>query len=168
MLDLKEVTTLLKYNGIHATSKKLNVKKSAIHQFLKSNGLVYKDGCVEVSLDITKTPSNLVDLKTSASHNSQIKQKKTINITNYETSKKEKKKSDCGKISLKNSSSQSKKNTKNNSSLKDINIEKLNYLLENINMEKLKLIVNNSDEILEMLTSYRILKSQAACTLTDK
>ena len=56
---------------------------------------------------------------------------------------------------MKKTSSQNKKN------LQNTNIEKLNYLLENVNMEKLKLLVNNIDEILEMLTSYRILKSEA-------
>lgn len=163
MLDLKEVTTLLKYNGIHATAKKLNVKKSAIHQFLKANGLVYKDGSVEIALDLAKASSNLIDIKTPNSQNTKIQEKTAISLTNYEANHKEKKRANTSKaftkkdsaINLKKTSSQNKKN------LQNTNIEKLNYLLENVNMEKLKLLVNNIDEILEMLTSYRILKSEA-------
>lgn len=71
MLDLEEVTTLLKYNGIHATSKKLNVKKSAIHQFLRSNGLVYKDGAVQPALNLPNSQPRIINIKNSATHNSQ-------------------------------------------------------------------------------------------------
>jgi len=63
MLDLMEVTTLLKTNGINAVASKLKVKKSEIYSFLKSNALTYVDGKVIPIMDITKVtpkakPSN--------------------------------------------------------------------------------------------------------------
>ena len=47
MLNLLEVTTLLKSNGINAAASILKVKKAEIYNFLKSNGLVYTDGEVK-------------------------------------------------------------------------------------------------------------------------
>ena len=51
MLNLLEVTTLLKTNGINAVASKLKVKKADIYNFLKSNGLVYENGQVKTILD---------------------------------------------------------------------------------------------------------------------
>lgn len=47
MLNLLEVTTLLKSNGINAAASQLKIKKAEIYNFLKSNGLVYADGEVK-------------------------------------------------------------------------------------------------------------------------
>ena len=47
MLNLLEVTTLLKSNGINAAANQLKVKKSEIYNFLKANALVYADGEVK-------------------------------------------------------------------------------------------------------------------------
>ena len=47
MLDLKEVTTLLKNNGVNGVAKKLKIKKKDIYDLLKDNGLEYIDGEVK-------------------------------------------------------------------------------------------------------------------------
>jgi len=46
-MNLLEVTTLLKTNGINAVASILKVKKAEIYNFLKNNGLVYSDGEVK-------------------------------------------------------------------------------------------------------------------------
>jgi hypothetical protein len=51
VLNLLQVTTLLKSNGINAAASILKVKKADIYNFLKSNGLVYQDGEVKTILD---------------------------------------------------------------------------------------------------------------------
>jgi hypothetical protein len=51
VLNLLQVTTLLKTNGINSVASILKVKKADIYNFLKSNGLVYQDGEVKSILD---------------------------------------------------------------------------------------------------------------------
>lgn len=41
ILELKEVTRLLKDNGVNSVAKKLKIKKSEIYNLLKENGLEY-------------------------------------------------------------------------------------------------------------------------------
>ncbi|WP_252219974.1 hypothetical protein, partial [Clostridium sp. CMCC3678] len=46
MLDLTEVTTLLKTTGVNSVAKKLKVKKSEIYNLLHENCLKYENGYV--------------------------------------------------------------------------------------------------------------------------
>lgn len=52
MDKLGQITTLLKENGINATSKQLKLKKADIYKFLENNGLTYEDGEVKPISDI--------------------------------------------------------------------------------------------------------------------
>lgn len=69
MLNLLEVTTLLKTNGINAVASKLKVKKADIYNFLKSNGLMYENGEVKTILDIKELAVTKVIPKDKQSNN---------------------------------------------------------------------------------------------------
>lgn len=69
MLNLLEVTTILKSNGINAAASILKVKKADIYNFLKSNGLVYANGEVKTILDNKETVLTKVIQKDKQSNN---------------------------------------------------------------------------------------------------
>lgn len=76
MLNLLEVTTLLKSNGINAVASQLKVKKAEIYNFLKSNGLVYTDG--EVKPIINNNNELALTKVIQKDNNSNIKPKEAI------------------------------------------------------------------------------------------
>ena len=69
MLNLLEVTTILKSNGINAAASILKVKKADIYNFLKSNGLVYANGEVKTILDNKEMAVTKVIQKDKPSNN---------------------------------------------------------------------------------------------------
>lgn len=85
MLNLLEVTTLLKTNGINSVASKLKVKKADIYNFLKSNGLVYIDGEVRTILDpkeiaVTKVIQKDKNANNKTSHEIIQKNNKSIDM----------------------------------------------------------------------------------------
>jgi len=75
MLNLLEVTTLLKTNGINSVASQLKVKKADIYNFLKSNGLVYENGEVKTILDNKEISLTKVIQKKDKQSNSKLPQR---------------------------------------------------------------------------------------------
>lgn len=82
-LNLLEVTTLLKNNGINTTARKLKVKKTEIYNFLKNNGLKYTNGEVKTLIDDIIETTNIIQfdkIRNIESRESIIQKKSTKNI----------------------------------------------------------------------------------------